>query len=68
MCGHFRRSTPRMDLEMVLNVPPLDLFLEFEVGRAYFLLREVLSGPLYPSAGFGHHAAAKDLRRLTWIR
>ena len=44
---------------MILNVPPLDLFLEFEVGRSYLRLRGVLDSPLYPSSGFGHHARAK---------
>ena len=61
MCGHFRRSTPKVGLEMVLNVPPLDLFLEFEVGRSYHRLRGLLDGPLYPSEDYGHHARAKRI-------
>ena len=61
LCGHFRRSTPRMGLEMVLNVPPLDLFLEFEVGRSYFRLKDTLQGSSYPPDNIGHHAAAKAI-------
>ena len=48
-------------MEMVLNVPPLDLFIEFEVGRSYHRLGGVLKGPLYPSEDFGHHARAKRI-------
>ena len=46
---------------MTLNVPQLDLFLEFEVGRSYHRLRGELEGPLYPSDEFGHHARAKRI-------
>ena len=38
MCGHFRRSTPKVGMEMILNIPPIDLFLEFEIGRSYHRL------------------------------
>ena len=48
-------------MEMVLNVPPLDLFIEFEVGRSYFRLRNTLQGSLYPPDNLGHHAAAKEI-------
>ena len=34
LCGHFRRSTPRMGMEIVLNVPPLDLFSSASAGYA----------------------------------
>ena len=51
MCGHFRCSTPKVGMEMILNVPPIDLFLEFEVGRSYHRLRGTLENPLYVSHG-----------------
>ena len=34
MWGHFRRSTPKVGMEMILNVLLIDLFLEFEIGRS----------------------------------
>ena len=49
LCGHFRRSTPKVGMEMLLGVPPLALFLEFEIGRPYLRLKDKLVGPLYPS-------------------
>ena len=51
-----------MGMDMVLNVPPLDLFIEFEAGRSYFRLRDTLrSSSLYPPENIGHHAAAKAI-------
>ena len=44
---------------MILNVPPIDLFLEFEIGRSYHRLRGTLENPLYVSHGFGHIQAVR---------
>ena len=46
-------------MEMILNVPPIDLFLEFEIGRSYHRLQGMLEIPLYVSHGFGHIKEAK---------
>ena len=48
-------------MDMLLNVPPLDLHIEFEVGRSYHRLRSTLSGKLYPPPTRGHHKAAKEI-------
>ena len=48
-------------MEMLLGVPPLDLFIEFEIGRSYLRLRAQLTGPLYPSDEWGHLGAAKRI-------
>ena len=58
ICGHFRCSMPMFRMEMILNVPLIDLFLEFEIGRSYHRLRGTLENPLYVSHGFGHIEAA----------
>ena len=60
-CGHFRRSTPKAGLEVLLNVPPLDLYLQYEISRSYVRLRDSLRGPLYPDGSIGHLAAAREL-------
>ena len=54
-------STPKVGLEVILNVPPLDLYLQFEISRSYVRLRDALVGPLYPDGSFGHLAAARDI-------
>ena len=59
MCGHFCRSTPKVGMEMILNILLIDLFLEFEIGRSYHWLRGTLKNPLYVSYGFGHIEVAK---------
>ena len=42
MCCHFRRSTPKVGMDMILNVSLIDLFLEFVIGRSYHRLRDTL--------------------------
>jgi ribonuclease HI len=61
LTGNFRQSTPRDGLNIVLNVPPLDLFIKFEVRRSYFRLEGMLRKRYYPSCNYGHHKAAKAL-------
>jgi ribonuclease HI len=61
LTGNLRRSTPRDGMNIVLNVPPLDLFIKFEVRRSYFRLEGMLRKRYYPSCEFGHHKAAKAL-------
>ena len=59
MWDHFLRSTPKVGLEIILNVPPINLFLEFEVGRSYHRLRGTLKNPLYASHGICHIEAER---------
>ena len=59
MCGHFRRLMPKVGMEMILNATPIDLFLEFEIGRSYHRLSDTFKNPLYISHGFGHIEAAR---------
>ena len=47
LSGHFRHSTPKDGLNILMNVPPLDLFIKFEVRRSYFRLRDKVIPPLY---------------------
>ena len=61
LCGHFWYGTPRAALDVLLNVPPLDLYIKFEVGRSYHRLRGTLGGKLYPPDTRGHHRAAKQI-------
>ena len=56
LCGHFRKSTPTAALDVIFNVLPLDIHIEFEITRSYLRLRDKLCGPLYPD---GHVKAAR---------
>ena len=62
LCGHFRHGTPKVGMEMVLNVPPLDLFLQFEMGRSYFRLRDHLKSHRWYTQGeeAGHVQACEN--------
>ena len=44
---------------MIHNIPPIDLILEFEIGRSYHRLRGTLKNPLYVYHGSGHMEAVK---------
>ena len=57
--AHFRHGTPKVGMEVLLNVPPLDLFLEFEMGRSYLRLHPLLAeGSWYTSGTESGHVQA----------
>jgi hypothetical protein len=61
MAGHFRKGTPGDGLDVVLHVPPLDLYIRGEIIRSYYRLRDQLVGPHYKQVKRGHLAVAKAL-------